>query len=141
MKVNVWSTQRATCPFTDLGFVETVEESRPSKRTDPLSGLGLITASRDRNGSHVTKLQVLPFETRYLCPVVCVCACVGHLVMLGTICRSELQSASRPIFSMQPVMSRKKRKKPLAATFRFIHTRSLRWGADGTERARAVSSF
>lgn len=51
--------------------------------------------------------------------------CVFHLVMFGTVCMTELQSESRPIFSMQPVMSRKNRKAPHTATITFIHMCSL----------------
>lgn len=58
-----------------------------------------------------------------MCEYRCVCPC--HLVMLGTVCMTEVQSESRPIFSMHPVMSRKNRKTPHTATIRFIHMRSL----------------
>lgn len=63
----------------------------------------------------------------------CVCVCLFHLVMLGTLCMTELQSESRPIFNMQPVMSRKNRKAPHTATIMFIHTRSL-WRTEQTQR-------
>lgn len=51
-----------------------------------------------------------------------------HLVMLGTVLVTELQRESRPIFSMQPVMRRKKRKAPHKPMITLIHMRSLQIG-------------
>jgi len=57
--------------------------------------------------------------------VVCVCVCACHLVTLGTLLMTELQSESRPIFATQPVMSRKNRKTALSAMMTLIHVRCL----------------
>lgn len=48
--------------------------------------------------------------------------------MLGTVLVTELQRESRPIFSMQPVMRRKKRKAPHKPMITLIHMRSLQIG-------------
>lgn len=106
-----------------LGFEQTLVEPVSFKWTGPGFSLCLLTAFTKRETGFKSLFFFKKNEKNTVFNDVLV-----HLVMLGTMLVTELQRESRPIFSMQPVMRRKKRKAPLKPIITLIHMRSLQTG-------------